>query len=278
MKRLLIGLLSTLTVLLFMFSLAACDQADNLADTSQVPDTETKASSQPEQKNAKVGSVFIPESTQVEVTDEVNTDFVGVVFQLTDLPACLEQDQGKLIFVKQQNKFFWCNVLVWDPIDLKGEKGDTGATGAQGPQGNTGATGATGKQGVQGVQGNTGATGATGAQGPQGVQGPAGTPGTQRTVTFISLDGTTCATITDDNNVVRAAKVNNSCSAYTGENTCVKLYPSNVCNDALVTTNMPDKYLNLTNQESVFLTNNVEVKASRSLDSLLIGIFVVRYQ
>lgn len=63
------------------------------------------------------------------------------------------------------------------PQGPKGDTGDTGATGSQGPKGDKGDTGATGPQGLTGPKGDAGDTGAAGPQGPQGVKGDKGDAG-----------------------------------------------------------------------------------------------------
>lgn len=99
------------------------------------------------------------------------------------LPACDNNNSGKLYFLSSSNVFKTCNSSSWLDIDLTGQQGETGSqgpiglTGPQGPQGAQGPIGATGATGPQGPQGPTGETGPQGPQGPAGATGPQGPTG-----------------------------------------------------------------------------------------------------
>ena len=82
-----------------------------------------------------------------------------VVTTQNDLPACNNENNKALVYVKAESSFKTCQNGTWETIDLRGPAGVPGVAGAPG---------------ATGAAGSPGATGATGAI---GTAGPAGTPG-----------------------------------------------------------------------------------------------------
>lgn len=68
-------------------------------------------------------------------TISIDTD-MALYFELkSDIPDCNEDRNRQLVYVKEEAKFYYCDVKEWVNIDLKGDKGDAGTAGAAGKDG-----------------------------------------------------------------------------------------------------------------------------------------------
>ena len=144
------------------------------------------------------------EGTEEHIT-QMAEERILVVSDISELPVCSQENEGKQALVKGESSSRICVDGMWFAtfaetqsdfkcsaeylLDGSGLKiicnGDSigvvlnGANGAVGPQGIQGAKGDTGEQGLQGVKGDKGDQGEQGIQGEKGDRGDQGEQGIQ---------------------------------------------------------------------------------------------------
>jgi len=90
-------------------------------------------------------------SQSVSETTEVKATLVADLSKV----ECTEDNQGALVYLKDVG-FYFCDLELWVPIEIKGKDGKDGRDGLDGQSGKDGSDGSNGRDGVNGVAGKNG--------------------------------------------------------------------------------------------------------------------------
>ena len=99
-------------------------------------------------------------SSQVSSASDVSNGAM-LVNTLDEIGVCDSTKFRQLIYVIEEEKFYYCSKIAWTEINLKGEKGEKGDQGQQGTAGVSGKDGSIGTQGQQGTTGKDGRDGSS---------------------------------------------------------------------------------------------------------------------
>ena len=115
--------------------------------------------------------------------------------RVATLPGWTAADEGREVYVEDDNKRYHANDSEWVEYTLGGTSGSSGSSGSSGTSGSSGSSGSSGTSGDDGTSGSSGSSGSSGTSGEAGTSGDTGTSGSSGTSGIGGATATTATTV-----------------------------------------------------------------------------------